>query len=69
MDEQSKLRLHIELFDAEESLRKMEEARRQCIEAWNRDLREARRIVEAKRNEVRTGCIQPELFDMLKGKE
>ena len=36
---------------------------------WNRDLSEARRIVEAKRNEVRTGCIQPELFDMLKGKE
>lgn len=69
MDEQSKLRLHIELFDAEENLRKMEEARRQCIEVWNRDLREARRIVEAKRNEVRTGCIQPELFDMLKGKE
>jgi len=67
--EQSKLRLHIELFDAEENLRKMEEARRQCIEVWNRDLREARRIVEAKRNEVRTGCIQPELFDMLKGKE
>jgi len=63
------LRLHIELFDAEENLRKMEEARRQCIEVWNRDLREARRIVEAKRNEVRTGCIQPELFDMLKGKE
>ena len=63
------MRLHIELFDAEESLRKMEEARRQCIERWNRDLREARRIVEAKRNEVRTGCIQPELFDMLKGKE
>ncbi len=69
MVEQSKLRLHIELFDAEENLRKMEEARRQCIEVWNRDLREARRIVEAKRNEVRTGCIQPELFDMLKGKE
>ena len=69
MDEQAKLRLHIELFDAEENLRKMEEARRQCIEVWNRDLREARRIVEAKRNEVRTGCIQPELFDMLKGKE
>ena len=68
MVEQSKLRLHIELFDAEENLRKMEEARRQCIEVWNRDLREARRIVEAKRNEVRTGCIQPELFDMLKGK-
>lgn len=63
------MRLHIELFDAEENLRKMEEARRQCIEVWNRDLREARRIVEAKRNEVRTGCIQPELFDMLKGKE
>lgn len=69
MVEQSKLRLYIELFDAEENLRKMEEARRQCIEVWNRDLREARRIVEAKRNEVRTGCIQPELFDMLKGKE
>ena len=69
MVEQSKLRLHIELFDAEENLRTMEEARRQCIEVWNRDLREARRIVEAKRNEVRTGRIQPELFDMLTGKE
>lgn len=65
MDEQAKLRRHIELFDAEENLRKMEDARRQSIETWNRDLREARRIVEAKRNAIRTGCIQPELFDMM----
>lgn len=68
MDEQAKLRLHIELFEAEENLAKMEEARRECIEVWNRDLRAARKIIDAKRNELRTGCIQPELFDMLREK-
>ena len=68
MDEQAKLRLHIELFEAEENLARMEEARRECIEVWNRDLRAARKIIDAKRNELRTGCIQPELFDMLREK-
>jgi uncharacterized Fe-S cluster-containing MiaB family protein len=68
VDEQAKLRLHIELFEAEENLAKMEEARRECIEVWNRDLRAARKIIDAKRNELRTGCIQPELFDMLREK-
>jgi len=66
VDEQAKLRLHIELFEAEENLARMEEARRECIEVWNRDIRAARKIIDAKRNELRTGCIQPELFDMLK---
>lgn len=66
MDEQAKLRLHIELFEAEENLARMEDARRECIEVWNRDLRAARKIIDAKRNELRTGCIQPELFDMMK---
>jgi uncharacterized Fe-S cluster-containing MiaB family protein len=68
VDEQAKLRLHIELFEAEENLAKMEEARRECIEVWNRDIRAARKIIDAKRNELRTGCIQPELFDMLREK-
>lgn len=66
MDEQAKLRLHIELFEAEESLAKMELARRQCIEVWARDIRAARKIIEAKRNELRAGVIQPELFAMLR---
>jgi uncharacterized Fe-S cluster-containing MiaB family protein len=66
MDEQTKLRLHIELFEAEENLAKMEVARRECIEIWNRDIREAKRIIERKRNELRSGCIQPELFDVVK---
>ena len=66
MDEQAKLRLHIELFEAEENLAKMEVARRECIEVWNRDVREAKRIIERKRTELRSGCIQPELFDVVK---
>lgn len=66
MDEQAKLRLHIELFEAEENLEKMETARRECIELWNRDIREARKIIERKKNELRSGTIQPELFDMVK---
>jgi len=69
VDEQAKLRLHIELFEAEENYARMEEARRQCIEVWNRDLRAARKIIEAKRNELRSGRIQPELFDMLQEKK
>jgi hypothetical protein len=68
VDEQAKLRLHIELFEAEENYARMEEARRQCIEVWNRDLRAARKIIEAKRNELRSGALQPELRDMIKGK-
>jgi len=69
VDEQAKLRLHIELFEAEENLARMEEARRECIEVWNRDLRAARKIIDAKRNELRTGCLQPELLDMLQEKK
>lgn len=66
MDETSKLRKHIELFEAEENLRKMEIARQQSIELWNRDIRAARKIVTAIRNEIRSGVIQPGLFDMVK---
>lgn len=66
MDGQEKLRLHIELFEAEENLAKMEIARRECIEVWNRDIREARKIIERKRNELRSGCIQPELLTVVK---
>lgn len=66
MDEQAKLRLHIELFEAEESLKQMEQARRECIEVWNRDIRKARKIIDAKRNQLRSGIIQPELFDAIK---
>jgi uncharacterized Fe-S cluster-containing MiaB family protein len=69
VDEQAKLRLHIELFEAEENLARMEDARRECIEVWNRDIRAARKIIDAKRNELRTGGIQPELFDMLQEKK
>ena len=66
MDEQTKLRLHIELFEAEENLSRMEEARRECLEVWRRDIRAARKIIEAKRNKLRSGVIQPELFDMIR---
>ena len=66
MDEQTKLRMYAELFEIEENIARMEEARRQCIETWNRDIRAARKIARAKRNDIRSGAIQPELFDMLK---
>lgn len=65
-DANARLRLHIELFEIEENIARMEEARRQCIETWNRDIRAARKIARAKRNDIRSGAIQPELFDMLK---
>lgn len=68
MDEQAKLRKHIELFEAQENLVRMENARRDCIEVWNRDIRAARKIIDRIRNEIRTGDVQPELFDLIKKK-
>jgi len=41
MDEQAKLRLHIELFDAQENYARMVEAKKACIDRWNADLRAA----------------------------
>jgi uncharacterized Fe-S cluster-containing MiaB family protein len=68
VDEQAKLRKHIELFEAQENLVRMENARRDCIEVWNRDIRAARKIIDRIRNEIRTGDVQPELFDLIKKK-
>jgi len=65
VDEQTKLRKHVELFEAEENLVKMEAARRECIEIWNRDIRAARKLIERIRNEIRSGSIQPELFEVM----
>ncbi len=67
-DMSARLRLHDELFEAEDNLARMEEARRQCIEVWNRDIRAAKKIIAAKRNALRSGALQPELRDMIKGK-
>lgn len=66
MDEKSKLRKYAELFEAEENIASMEKVRRECIESWNRDIRAARKIRERIKNEIRTGQIQPELFEMVK---
>ena len=38
------------------------------IEVWNRDIRAAKKIIAAKRNALRSGALQPELRDMIKGK-
>lgn len=65
MDEQAKLRAHIELFDAQENYARMEEAKRECLEHWNADLRAARKLIEKLRNQIRSGSMQPELFDAL----
>lgn len=65
MDEQAKLRLHIELFDAQENYTRMKEAKKECIDHWNADLRAARRLIERLQNKIRSGAMQPELFKAL----
>ncbi len=53
------------LAEIEENIARMEEARRQCIEIWNRDIRAAKKRIEQLRNRIRTGELQPELRQML----
>ncbi|MFA7175600.1 MAG: hypothetical protein WC340_19655 [Kiritimatiellia bacterium] len=65
MDEQAKLRLHIELFDAQENYTRMEEAKKECIDHWNADLRAAKRLIERLQNKIRSGAMQPELLKAL----
>ena len=57
------------LAEAEEHFRRMQKARRECIDIWNREIRAARRDIEKLRNQIRTGTIQPELFDMMRGRQ
>lgn len=65
MDEQAKLRLHIELFDAQENYARMVEAKKACIDHWNADLRAAQRLIERLKNKIRSGAMQPELLKAL----
>ncbi len=55
------------LAEAEGHLLRMIEARRECIEIWNREIRAARRDIERLRNQIRMGSIQPDLLDMMRG--
>lgn len=55
----------ISLGEAEKHLANMIEKRRECIEIWNRAIRAAKKVVEARRNAVRSGCLQPELLYMM----
>ena len=65
MDEQAKLRLHIELFEAQENYTRMEEAKKECIDHWNADLRAAQRLIKRLQNKIRSGAMQPELLKAL----
>jgi len=56
------------LAEAEGHLLRMIEARRECIEIWNREIRAARRDIERLRNQIRMGSIQPDLLDMMRGR-
>ena len=55
------------LAEAEEHFRRMQKARRECLDIWNREIRAARRDIERLRNQIRMGSIQPDLLDMMRG--
>lgn len=56
MDEQTRrLALHMELFEATEALERMEAARLESSRLWDRDIANARAIIEGLKGRIRDG--------------
>ena len=66
MTKQDFLKLKSEIAEDEKNLANMESLRRELIETWNKAIREARQDIERRRNEIRSGSLQPELAEVLK---
>ena len=66
MTKQDIQKLKNEIAEDEKNLAKMESLRRELIDEWNKAIREARQDIERRRNELRSGSLQPELAEVLK---
>jgi hypothetical protein len=66
MTKQDIQKLKNELAEAEANFAKMEAARMECIGIWNKAIREIKLDIERRRNELRSGTLQPELAEVLK---
>ncbi len=65
MAKKEKLIKYKQLFEAEEHLKKMEAAKKECLKNWNKDIAEARQEIDNLRAELRAVELQKEVKELL----